>query len=86
MSTLKTLISSAALAALAIGTTANAAVRPAVSNLSASTPAVAAERSVTKTRSESQLAGVPLFAIILGVAATIAGIVIIADDGDESPA
>ena len=58
----------------------------------AATPALAARspasalslRAVTKSKNSSELAGLPVIAVI-GVAAIVAGVVIIASDDDDNP-
>jgi hypothetical protein len=58
----------------------------------AATPALASQspasklslRAATKSKDSSNLAGLPIIALI-GVAAVVAGVVILADDGDDNP-
>jgi len=58
----------------------------------AATPALAAQspasklslRAATKPGDSSNLAGIPIIAL-LGVAAVVAAVVVIADDGDDEP-
>lgn len=58
----------------------------------AATPALAAQssasklslRAATKAKNSSELAGVPVIALI-GVAAVVAGVIILADGGDDNP-